>query len=440
MISKKIRNTGIELVGSVPWGTHISYFYYDKTDLYNHLIPYFREGLRNYECCIWVLSKGVNVEEVINLLTNEIEHYKAYLKKGQFKFVNYKEIFYDNNNINTENALKKFLNHYHNIIQDGYEGVRVSYDSGWIKRKEVPQLVNYEIQLNNIIKDYQIMVMGHYPINRYNKYEILDIASSHQFVLFNKNGDLKIIQNYEMKRAEEEKKLFSLLSKGVAHNLKKFLSLIKGYSDLAQLKVGKNSEVCTYLKEISRSVNNFENLIGDFVKLGHNEDNTNFSEINVNTIIQRLLDMLTHLITQNIRIITNLEPNLWKINGNDIKIEQCVMNLVLNAKDAMPKGGMLTISTENIVIKNEDVEKIPNSRPGRFIRISIKDDGVGISKDTLKKLFCPFFTTKTTEKGTGLGLSISQIYVIQHDGWIHVKSEFGKGSQFDIYLPIQKSH
>ena len=84
MISKNIRNTGIELVGSVPWGTHISYFYYDKTDLYNHLIPYFREGLRNHECCIWVLPKGVNEEEVTKLLTNEIEHYKAYLKKGQF--------------------------------------------------------------------------------------------------------------------------------------------------------------------------------------------------------------------------------------------------------------------------------------------------------------------------------------------------------------------
>ncbi len=440
MISKSIRNTGIDLVGGVPWGTHISYFYYSNLDLYKHLIPFFKEGLENNEYCIWFISKNINRDEAVRFLKKEIADFEYYLEEGFFQFYDYKLIFYEEKQLNLEAAFKKIINIYDDLVTENFEGLRISFDSAWIKKKDFQQFLDFEIHLDNIIKDYQMIALSTYPINKFFKYEILDIASSHQYVLFNKNGELRIIENFERKKVEEEKKIFSVLSKGIAHNLNKFLTVIKGYNDLALTKVEKKSEVYDYLKEIKHSVNNFENLIGEFIKLGLNDDEEGYIDVEINDVIKKLLDMLTHLITENVKIKTDLDPHLWKIKANEIKIEQCFMNLILNAKDAMPEGGILAISTKNVQINEESNLTIPHSRPGKFILISVRDNGIGMSETTLKKLFKPFFTTKKEQKGTGLGLSITQIYVIQHGGWINVKSKLNEGSQFDIYLPTLNSH
>jgi len=118
-------------------------------------------------------------------------------------------------------------------------------------------------------------------------------------------------------------------------------------------------------------------------------------------------------------------------------LEQVLMNMVVNARDAMPDGGRLTVRTENVTLQPEQCKGVPEARPGRFVRLSIVDTGVGMNKDTLDQMFEPFFTTK--QSGTGLGLSVAHGIIKQHGGWISVDSEPGRGTRFRIFLPAVTS-
>ena len=146
--------------------------------------------------------------------------------------------------------------------------------------------------------------------------------------------------------------------------------------------------------------------------------------------------MLPRLIGEDISIRTNLQSDLWTVNADESNIEQVIMNICLNARDAMPGGGYLIIKTENIHLSKKECKIIPESYSGNFIRFMIEDSGTGIPQDVIEQIFEPFFTTKEVGKGTGLGLSVVYGIVKKHNGWINVYSEPGKGTIFKIYLPV----
>ncbi len=155
--------------------------------------------------------------------------------------------------------------------------------------------------------------------------------------------------------------------------------------------------------------------------------------LNLNRTVGHLLDMLNRLIGEDIAINIDLEPDLWTLRADEASIEQVIMNIAVNAREAMPKGGELTINTENVTLDEKDCKAIPEARPGNFACLSVADTGVGMDKETMQHIFEPFFTTKET--GAGLGLSVAYGIVKQHEGWISVYSEPGQGSMFQVYLP-----
>ncbi|MCK5578895.1 MAG: response regulator, partial [Planctomycetes bacterium] len=148
-----------------------------------------------------------------------------------------------------------------------------------------------------------------------------------------------------------------------------------------------------------------------------------------------LLKMLKRLIGEDIILKTDLDNRLWTIQADKGNIEQVIMNLVLNARDAMPDGGQITFITENVAMDEEYCRVNLEARPGHFVCFSISDTGTGMNKETLNHLFEPFFTTKAVDKGTGLGLPVVHGIIKQHQGWVNVYSEPKKGSVFRIYLP-----
>jgi CheY-like chemotaxis protein len=130
-----------------------------------------------------------------------------------------------------------------------------------------------------------------------------------------------------------------------------------------------------------------------------------------------------------------LNPDLWTIQGDAGNIDQIIMNLALNARDAIPDGGEITITTDNIRIKSDPSTRVEQEHIGEFICLTVSDTGTGVDEDTLQRIFDPFFTTKQEGEGTGLGLSVVYGIVKQHDGWITVNSTPGKGSIFNVYFP-----
>jgi CheY-like chemotaxis protein len=157
--------------------------------------------------------------------------------------------------------------------------------------------------------------------------------------------------------------------------------------------------------------------------------------LDLNEVVRNLHDMLGRVIGEEIELCCELSEGLPPIHADESNIEQIVMNLVVNARDAMPEGGRLVVRTAVVEIDIEYASRHSQALLGRYVRLSVADTGLGMNPDTLSHIFEPFFTTKEVGKGTGLGLATVYGIVAQQRGWIEVASELGKGTTFDLFLP-----
>src|SRR5690349_8515061 len=158
--------------------------------------------------------------------------------------------------------------------------------------------------------------------------------------------------------------------------------------------------------------------------------------LDLNAVLQNLANMLLRLLGEDIKFEADYVANLPRIAADTGMLEQIVMNLAVNSRDAMPNGGKLVVSTGSVLIDEAYAQNHPDSRAGQFVSLTVRDTGCGMDRKTLDRIFEPFFSTKEVGKGTGLGLATVYGIVKQHEGWIEVTSEVGVGTTFKIYFPV----
>jgi len=224
------------------------------------------------------------------------------------------------------------------------------------------------------------------------------------------------------------------LAGGIAHDFNNILSIIYTISELAMDSLHREDPLKETFKEILKTVDRGASLTHQILAFSRNQLTVPVV-IELNSLIAGMEKMLRRLIREDIELITFLPENLWRIKADRGNIEQIIMNLVVNARDAMPDGGKLTIETSNIQIDEQYVIKHLNITAGPYVTLAVTDTGCGMDQDTISKVFEPFFTTKEQGKGTGLGLSIVYGIVKQSGGNIRVCSEPGKGTTFKLYFP-----
>lgn len=224
------------------------------------------------------------------------------------------------------------------------------------------------------------------------------------------------------------------LAGGVAHDFNNILTTIQGYADLSLLELDESSTLYRNLKQIQRAARRAGELTGQLLLFSRKQP-MKFQALNLNDVINNLMKMLKRLIGEQIEIITELSGEIWPIKADAGNLEQVLMNLAINARDAMPDGGVLRIRTQNEILTPSQIKINPDARPGKYVQLMVMDTGQGIPPEILPEIFNPFFTTKEAGKGTGLGLSVVYGIVKQHGGWIEVGSTVGKGTIFTIYLP-----
>gem|GEM_PF-1090085 len=249
---------------------------------------------------------------------------------------------------------------------------------------------------------------------------------------FREENDKQNIQHQLLQSQKME--AIGTLSGGIAHDFNNLLTVIQGHAQLMMMNMDESTHQYRELKQIINATTRAANLTRQLLLFSRKQA-MEFIPININQTITNLLKMIKRLIGENISITTKLETEAWTIEADEGNLEQVLMNISVNARDAMPQGGNLTIQTKNYEITKEDCKLRPDSYPGRFVRIIIEDTGTGIAPSILKNIFEPFFSTKEVGKGTGLGLSVVYGIVKKHNGWINVYSEMGKGSNFKIYIP-----
>jgi len=223
------------------------------------------------------------------------------------------------------------------------------------------------------------------------------------------------------------------LAGGVAHDFNNLVAAILSYADLILQSLPPNDQHRDDVEEIKRAGRHAAELTRQLVAFSRQQV-LHKSVVNLNDVVRDISGLLQRLAGPSVEVVTTLERTLWFTKADRTQIEQVLMNLTTNARDAMPNGGRLTITTSNVVVPTE--ASGPQLQvPGQYIRLEVTDTGTGIPDDIRAKIFDPFFTTKDVGKGTGLGLATVYGIVRQSGGSIRVESELDRGAAFTIDLP-----
>jgi len=239
----------------------------------------------------------------------------------------------------------------------------------------------------------------------------------------------------EQLRQSQKMDAIGRLSGGVAHDFNNLLGVIIGYAEILQERISETDSMRAPVDQIIKAGTRASSLTKQLLAFSRQQV-LEPKVLLLNAVVADTEKMLRRLIGEDIELLTSLDPDLGKIRADQGQIEQVIMNLVVNARDAMPEGGRLVIETSNFEIDDKFARRYAYPvLPGSYILLTVSDNGIGMDTATQQRIFEPFFTTKEKGKGTGLGLSLVYGVVKQSGGYIDVVSTRGKGTTFNIYLP-----
>lgn len=330
-----------------------------------------------------------------------------------------------------------FPNSTDNLLEDDSEviqkGKPVLNRSGFLERLQG----QIEVRIDKIpFKDIDDNVIGLIGV----VYDVTELRRAQQEL-----ENAKMTAEMSLKETKQQllqaQKLESVgrLAGGIAHDFNNMLTTIIGYSELIFMEQGLNETVNEGVQEIKKSAERAASLTQQLLAFSRKQI-MRPQQIDLNKLIKNLRKMLTRLIHEDITFSTKLNTGIGEIKADPVQIEQVIMNLVVNARDAMPDGGTLTIETQDVYLDESYRREQPEVIPGDYVLLMVSDTGHGIDSETIKNIFDPFFTTKELGQGTGLGLSTVYGIVKQSGGYIWVYSELDQGTTFKIYLPKITEH
>jgi two-component system, cell cycle sensor histidine kinase and response regulator CckA len=239
-------------------------------------------------------------------------------------------------------------------------------------------------------------------------------------------------------RMSQKLEAIGQLAGGIAHDFNNLLTVINGYTEMLLGEHVHDAASSELLREIAGAGARAADLTRRLLIFGRKQEVAR-RPLKLDQVVDDIAVMLRRLIGENVALSVDHAANLPVISADAGMLEQIVVNLAINARDAMPAGGRLSITTSLETVSAAHLRASGRGRPGTFVRLAVADTGTGIPADVLPRIFEPFFTTKPVERGTGLGLATVFGIVEQHEGWITVDTAVGRGTRFDVFLPVLPS-
>ena len=316
-----------------------------------------------------------------------------------------------------------------NTIQRAQETEPFAYIIKPFKDTELNSTIEIALHRHKLEKELETRVQERTAeLARVNDQLRREVAESQRISKVNAELEQQLRQSQRMESLGQ-------LAGGIAHDFNNMLTIIKGYSELVLGSIDQSGPLYDDVNMVREAAERATALTGKLLTFGRRQplDVTTFE---INTTIRSALDMLRPLLGETVRIETELHPDPLFIHTDASLFDQVIINLSVNARDAMPAGGQINISTAICSVQTEQINRFINLSPGAYALISIRDTGIGMSEEILNRIFEPFYTTKNTGKGTGLGLAMVYSIIQQSGGQIDVHSAPDKGTNFEVYLPL----
>jgi signal transduction histidine kinase len=460
--TKPLRKTGLEVLGERPWGTHFCVFYESDDDLVQMLVPYFATGLKNRELCFWVLADSLTEDDARGALNRGIDSPDRQLIDRNIEFLRSEECYLKEGVFNLDRVTAEWGNRLDRALAAGYEGIRVSGYAGWLQTREWPEFWKYEGSLNLSIVDLPMIVLCTYPLRGSSGSDILDVAHTHQCSISRRSGNWEIIETAALKEAKEEiarlnedleqrvverthelslaqaqlarvERLTTTgrLAASITHEIAQPISaMVTSASSCLRWLTNPDPDLAEARNAVHKVVQNGERATEVFrsIRSLMQRAEPRMSVLDINDVVEEALVLARgELQDQGILVRTELNTTLPRIRGDRVQLQQVLLNLVMNAIEAMSgvKDRALTL-----IIRSQTHE-------GNRVLVEVEDSGVGLDSNNVDRIFESMFTTKPD--GMGLGLSISKSIIAAHGGRLRASPGDRFGAILRIELPINSS-
>ncbi len=463
----------LDALERLPHGSHVCPIYQDDRERFLAAGAFLVPGFERGERCLYVASEP-GIDRLLTELAARGVDVKAELHRGALHILSDRDVYLRDGDFSADRMLQYLDSKDREATRDRFSGLRYLGEMSWaLSTNGAAGLIPYEARLNEFLEGRRMVVGCFYHRERFDDATIHDVIRTHPLVVIGERDydnpyyeppqllmqaapesdefkrrrvqwwleRLRAIADREAEREEllgqlrQSQKLDALgrLASGVAHDFNNLLTVIFGCADLLTELVD-DEEALALVHDIRRACEQSAALTRDLLSFSR-KDVPAPRAIDLNPLVEETSGMLKRLLGARIRVETDLEPAPVIVRADPGQIQQVLMNLALNARDAMADGGTLTVRTRAERADGDQAERL-GLEPGAYARLQIGDTGSGITDQVRQRLFEPFFTTKGRGRGTGLGLAVVHGIVIQNHGTIQVDSRPGEGSIFTVWLPM----
>ena len=470
-----LRNTGIEPVGEMPWGTHFCHFYETRDDLLETLLPFFKAGLEAGEFCAWVVSEPLTEEGVWQALDRAVPRLDRYVSDRSIEVLQARDVYLAGGEIDLHRIIGNWGAKLERALSRGYEGIRVSGNTAWLEQKQWREFMEYETELNRGIGDQPMLVLCTYPLTTCGATEFLDVTATHQFAVAKRRGRWEVVETPQLTQAKaeiarlnrdlEQRVLertteleavigdqkrasealqeaqmtlahvtrlttISELTASLAHEVNQPLAAIEANAAASLNWLDHTPPALDEARQGMQLVIRDAQRAGDVIAHARalvKKSDGEMSLVDVDQLIREVLSLVQPEVQKHAVVVEEaLAEDLLPVRGDRVRLQQLVLNLIMNGIEAMAE---VAARPRRLVVSC--VRGQGEAGPG--VLVGVQDAGVGAAAD-LERLFDPFFTTK--RDGLGMGLSIGRSIAQAHGGrlWAHRNADHGL--TFYLLVPV----
>jgi signal transduction histidine kinase len=451
LLQTDLRHSGLHAVGQLPWGAHFCQFYEDREDLVDTLVPYFTEGLRRNEACLWITSEPLQAEEARELMVQALPDFDGYLARGQIEIRDLAEWYVPSRRFDANDVLAAWLEREARAVRGGYDGLRLTGNTFWLERAGWDDFMDYEQRVNGTFGSRRIMALCTYCLQRCGAQEIIDVVRNHQFALARRRGEWEMLEAASLKVAKQElanlnrdlesrvaertRALETALSGRdeflamLAHELRNPLAPIRSAAHLVRVLAPRQPELVEASAVLERQVTHLARLVEDLLdgaRIAQGVIRLRRERVSVATALSRAIETCQPAIAARCHTLSvSLPSEALYVDADPTRLAQVLGNLLDNAAKYTPDGGRIALSVE---------------REGAQVSIRVRDNGVGIPPDMLEHVFEVFTQVEPSADraagGLGLGLALVRRLVEMHGGRVEALSAGrGQGAELVVRLP-----